>query len=158
MPASSTVAPGIFSSPGAEFGGCDDLRLHQPGRLVLGAQQPVLDALDREYRAADDEIREIARVLGHGVVVPLLTEFGDLGGFTGDDAGAGRVAFEDAALQDLGRTVGVAPGDQRHHFRPRGQARRHPEHPHGYHGAVLVDLEFFDQFGEDTRRWLPVDG
>ena len=105
------------------------LGLDQPRRLVFRPEQAQFDAFDRQAGAADDEPREFPRVLGDGGVRPLLAQFGHLRRLAGDHPGPRRVLAQDAALQDLRRTVGVAARQQRRPSSTAWAARRAPRTP-----------------------------
>ena len=124
-------------------------------RLVFGAEQAQFHPLDGQRGAAQDEPGEVAGAVADGVVLPLLTQLGNLGRLARDDARSGRVLAKDAALQELRWTVGVASGYQADDLDPGGQSAGNPEHPNRNHQPVLAGSEFLDELGHHRGRRIP---
>ncbi len=132
------------------------LWLHQSRRLVLRAQQPVLDAFHRQNGPSDNESCKFSRVFADGDISPLIAQLEDLRGLARHDGGPRWVLGKDAALQEFGGSIRAVAGQQRHHTRAHRQPAGHPEHPHRHHRTVFVLLEFLHQLGHHGGRWTVV--
>src|ERR1700761_65305 len=106
--------PGLFDGrardlfqAGAKPRGRQDLWLHQPRRLVLWSEDPVLGAFHRQDSAASYELGEVALVLSDGGVAPLLTEFGHFRGLTGHHPRTVGSIAQDASLLTFVGVVGI---------------------------------------------------
>ncbi|CKV13945.1 Uncharacterised protein [Mycobacterium tuberculosis] len=160
--------PGIFDrgarnpvQAGTKSCGRQHLRLHQPGRFVLRSKDPIFGARQRQQRSAADELGEIALVLCHRGIAPLLAQFGHLGRLAGHHPRAPGIGTQDATLLTLAGMVGIPTREQCGHLaRPAAIGGRQPDHPNRHDRTVLArlragceaGLELLDQCRQRRRR------
>lgn len=162
--------PGIFDrgarnpvQAGTKSCGRQHLRLHQPGRFVLRSKDPIFGARQRQQRSAADELGEIALVLCHRGIAPLLAQFGHLGRLAGHHPRAPGIGTQDATLLTLAGMVGIPTREQCGHLaRPAAIGGRQPDHPNRHDRTVLArlragceaGLELLDQCRQRRRQAL----
>src|ERR1700739_46184 len=101
---------------GAETRGRHYFWLYQPRRLVLWSEDSVLAAFHRQDSAASDELGEVALVLSHSRIPPLLAEFAHFGGLAGHHPyTVGSIAQDVSLLTEVG-VVGISAREQPGHL------------------------------------------
>ena len=121
----------------------EDLLLHQAGRLVPGAAQPVLGPVQRERGPAGHVRAEVVRVLPAGGLGPASAQRADRGGLADQDPGPARLAGQDPLLLPFAGPVRVAAGQ--HVGQPGRPPARvllgQPGHPDRHQGGVVAAVQ-----------------